>query len=81
MSSLGSDSPNESIDSIPAGVRTAVGPAARTPASDHRSTDGDIEGNHTHYDAIIHGFISVLGTVDAAEDAIAVGATGLEAAE
>ncbi|MEF8778700.1 MAG: alpha/beta hydrolase fold domain-containing protein [Natronomonas sp.] len=40
-----------------------------------------VDVNHTHYDAMIHGFISFLGTVDAAEDAIAVGAAGLESIE
>jgi len=39
-----------------------------------------VDVSHARYDAMIHGFVSFLGMVDAAEDAIRVAAAGLEAA-
>ncbi|MGM0717096.1 MAG: alpha/beta hydrolase [Halobacteriota archaeon] len=40
----------------------------------------DVAVEHRHYESMIHGFVSFLGRVDAAEDAISAGATGLDAA-
>ncbi|PSP39800.1 alpha/beta hydrolase, partial [Halobacteriales archaeon QH_10_70_21] len=39
-----------------------------------------VDVSHARYDAMIHGFVSFLGMVDAAEDAVRVAAAGLEAA-
>ena len=43
------------------------------------AADG-VEVAHAAYDAMIHGFVSFTGMVDAADDAIRVAASGLEAA-